>query len=126
MYDVKNSLYFRRKDPAWLSDSHLERSGLQKGKALFILQLGKGVCNHIQPSSLLCSLLIPFSAWGSTQVETLQGPGDRVRRGSWDMALEILWGTISPLQYYFENVLSRTMLLSSEKTKKRTRRALLS
>lgn len=42
------------------------------------------------------------------------------------MALEILWGTISPLQYYFENVLSRTMLLSSEKTKKRTRRALLS
>ena len=31
------------------------------------------------------------------------------------MALGILWGTISPLQHYFRNTLSRTMLLSSEK-----------
>lgn len=34
----------------------------QRGKALFIFQLGKGARSHIQPSRLLCSLLIPFSA----------------------------------------------------------------
>lgn len=98
----------------------------QGGKALFMFQLGKGVGDHIQPSSLPCSLLIPFSAWGSTRVETGQGPGGRGRGRSWDMALEILWGTISPLQCYFKHVLSRTTLLSSQKTKKRTRRVQLS
>ena len=45
----------------------------------------------------------------------VQGPGGRFRRGSWDLALRILWGTIFPLQHYFRHTLSRTILLSPEK-----------
>lgn len=36
------------------------------------------------------------------------------------MALETLWGTISPPQNHFQHVLSRTTLLSSEKEKQKS------
>lgn len=49
----------------------------------------------------------------------VQGPEGGFRRGSWDMALGILWGTISPLQHYFRHTLHRTMLLPSEKSQQK-------
>lgn len=91
---------------------------LQRGKALFIFQQGKGACSHIQPSSLLCSLLIPFSAWGSTQVENLQGPGSRAEEeaGTWHWKFS---GAPFPLSRIISNTcLARQRFSHQERSKR--------